>query len=120
LRFFFSTIGVSLSYLEQLAANLRRSGLITGFKGPRGGYTLAKPVYEISVLDIVLSAEDRASGRGNEVDDGYVSEKPQGQELWDQLEKSQYLLLQRISLADVVSGNLRNHPLLKSVFTVLA
>ena len=39
-------------------AGLRRYGLVKSFRGPGGGYILAKPVHEIPVSDILLSAED--------------------------------------------------------------
>ena len=34
---------ISLSYLEQLFARLRRRGLVTSARGPGGGYRLARP-----------------------------------------------------------------------------
>ncbi|WP_218313810.1 Fe-S cluster assembly transcriptional regulator IscR [Halomonas sp. 18071143] len=44
---------ISLSYLEQLFARLRRSGLVTSVRGPGGGYLLAKPAAEISVSQVI-------------------------------------------------------------------
>jgi Rrf2 family transcriptional regulator, iron-sulfur cluster assembly transcription factor len=35
--------GISLSYLEQLFAKLRKQGLVEGVRGPGGGYRLARP-----------------------------------------------------------------------------
>jgi Rrf2 family iron-sulfur cluster assembly transcriptional regulator len=49
---------VSLSYLEQLFARLRRDGLVESTRGPGGGYTLARPAAAISVADIVRSVDD--------------------------------------------------------------
>jgi Rrf2 family iron-sulfur cluster assembly transcriptional regulator len=115
-----ATIGISVPYVEQLTADLRRSGLIRTFRGSRGGYRLAKPACEISVLDVVLSAEDCAGARGNEADGGLVSSKnPQAQDLWDRLEKFQCLFLQHLSLADVINGDLSNHSLLKRMLNML-
>jgi len=114
-------IGASSSHLEQLTADLRGGGLIKSFRGKRGGYVLAKPADRISVLDIVLSAEDRASGRYKETDDRLVSSRnPHSRDLQDQLEKFQYFLLQHISLADVVSGSLSNHAVVERVLNMLA
>lgn len=48
---------VSLHYLEQLMAKLRRSGLVTSSRGAQGGYELAKPPKEITVGDIVRVME---------------------------------------------------------------
>ena len=35
--------GISISYLEQLFARLRKNGLVKGTRGPGGGYCLARP-----------------------------------------------------------------------------
>jgi Rrf2 family protein len=44
-------------YLEQIFQNLRRGGLIRGKPGPGGGYMLARPAAEITVLEIVEALE---------------------------------------------------------------
>jgi Rrf2 family iron-sulfur cluster assembly transcriptional regulator len=49
---------ISLSYLEQLFARLRRGGLVKSARGPGGGYRLAKPAYETSVAEIVLAVDE--------------------------------------------------------------
>lgn len=62
--------GISLSYLEQLFAKLRKGGLVEGVRGPGGGYRLARPASEISVADIIQSVDEKldmtkCGGRGN-------------------------------------------------------
>ncbi len=47
--------GISLSYLEQLFAKLRRQGLVASTRGPGGGYTLAKPMNVISIADVICA-----------------------------------------------------------------
>ncbi|TMO22036.1 Fe-S cluster assembly transcriptional regulator IscR, partial [Pseudoalteromonas sp. S4492] len=42
---------ISLSYLEQLFARLRKNGLVTSVRGPGGGYLLGREANEISVGD---------------------------------------------------------------------
>ncbi|MDZ7809664.1 MAG: Rrf2 family transcriptional regulator [Arhodomonas sp.] len=49
--------GVSLSYLEQLFAALRRANLVSGVRGPGGGYRLARAPAEISVADIISAVD---------------------------------------------------------------
>lgn len=49
---------VSPSYLDLLFGRLRRSGLVTGVRGPGGGYTLARDAASISLADIVSAADD--------------------------------------------------------------
>ncbi len=49
--------GISLQYLEQVFAALKRAGLVKSIKGPQGGYLLERPANQISVLDIVKALE---------------------------------------------------------------
>jgi Rrf2 family protein len=44
-------------FLEQLFAALRRAGLVTGIRGPHGGFTLARDPKSITALDIVEALE---------------------------------------------------------------
>ncbi len=46
-----------LSYLEHLVAKLRQAGLVTSVRGAHGGYRLARPTDEISMLDVVEALE---------------------------------------------------------------
>lgn len=48
---------ISLSYLEQLIAKLKKAGLVKSIRGVNGGYILAKPIEEISVGDILRALE---------------------------------------------------------------
>lgn len=49
---------ISLSYLEQLFARMRRAGLVSGVRGPGGGYRLARSARETSVADIILAVNE--------------------------------------------------------------
>ncbi|MGP9807324.1 Fe-S cluster assembly transcription factor [Halomonas sp. AOP12-C2-37] len=44
---------ISLSYLEQLFARLRRAGLVDSVRGPGGGYLLSQPPAAISVSNVI-------------------------------------------------------------------
>jgi Rrf2 family transcriptional regulator, cysteine metabolism repressor len=46
-----------LSYLEHLVARLRRAGLVTSTRGAHGGYSLASPPEEITMLEVVEALE---------------------------------------------------------------
>lgn len=48
---------ISVSYLEQLMAKLKRAGLVESTRGACGGYRLARPVEEISVGDVLRVLE---------------------------------------------------------------
>lgn len=49
--------GISMNYLEQLVAKLKKSGIVHGIRGAQGGYVLAMPAEEISVGDILRALE---------------------------------------------------------------
>jgi Rrf2 family transcriptional regulator, iron-sulfur cluster assembly transcription factor len=48
---------ISPRYLEQIFQNLKKAGILTSKRGPKGGYCLAKKPEEISVKDILLATE---------------------------------------------------------------
>ena len=49
--------GISVSYLEKLMAKLKKAGLVESVRGVNGGYTIARPVDEISVGDVLRALE---------------------------------------------------------------
>ena len=49
---------ISLSYLEQLFARLRRRGIVVAKRGPNGGYRLAKPASVIDVASVVFAVDE--------------------------------------------------------------
>lgn len=50
--------GISLSYLEQLFAKLRKRGLVTSVRGPGGGYNLARTPAEIHVAEVITAVDE--------------------------------------------------------------
>lgn len=50
--------GISLSYLEQLFARLRRAGLVRSVRGPGGGYLLVQIPADINVSNIVDAVDE--------------------------------------------------------------
>ena len=49
---------ISLSYLEQLFARLRRANMVKGIRGPGGGYTLAGKILKINIADIIAAVDE--------------------------------------------------------------
>lgn len=49
-------LGASVSYLEQIFAQLKDRGIVTGIRGPGGGYILTDKPSRISALDVVFAA----------------------------------------------------------------
>ncbi|WP_191600929.1 Fe-S cluster assembly transcriptional regulator IscR [Marinomonas algicola] len=56
--------GISLSYLEQLFAKLRKQSLVTSVRGPGGGYQLSRPNQEIFVAQIVDAVNESVDATG--------------------------------------------------------
>lgn len=48
---------ISVSYLEQLMAKLKKAGLVTSTRGAMGGYRLARPAEEVSVGEVLRALE---------------------------------------------------------------
>jgi Rrf2 family iron-sulfur cluster assembly transcriptional regulator len=102
---------ISLSYLEQLFARLRRKGLVQSARGPGGGYRLTRTAEETSIADIVLAVDEplratrcRAEGKGCML----KGERCLTHDLWDDLGHRIEDYLASVSLADVITGRLRN------------
>ncbi|MCK5189835.1 MAG: Fe-S cluster assembly transcription factor [Methylococcales bacterium] len=61
---------ISLSYLEQLFARLRKSGMVIGVRGPGGGYKLSREPAEINIADIISAVDEpidstKCEGKGD-------------------------------------------------------
>lgn len=94
--------GISLSYLEQLFAHLRRSGLVEGVRGPGGGYRLGQAAQEISMARIVAAVDGGPAAELNadSGESGEGGEQLVTQELWGVLSQGIYTFLDGITLAD--------------------
>lgn len=99
---------ISLSYLEQLFAGLRRNGLVRSYRGPGGGYILARPLDEITIADIMEAAEDSVPARRN------ISEERRStahdcptHALWDSLGDTLEDYFQKITLGKLMRGEIR-------------
>ena len=55
-----------VQFLEQLFTTLRRDGLLQSHRGVKGGYTLARPASEISVLEVVQALDGKVGEEGKE------------------------------------------------------
>lgn len=49
--------GIPLNFLEQILHELRKAGIISSLRGPKGGFVLAQPAAEITVLDVVEAVD---------------------------------------------------------------
>jgi Rrf2 family iron-sulfur cluster assembly transcriptional regulator len=99
---------ISLSYLEQLFARLRRKGLVKSARGPGGGYRLARSAEDTMIADIVHAVDEplRATRCGDSQGCMIKGERCLTHDLWEDLGRRIEDYLASVSLADVVSGRL--------------
>ena len=90
---------ISISYLEQLFARLRQHKLVTGMRGPGGGYCLSRQATEITIADILSAVDDMV--RRDELPPT-AAEIPGSMLMWQRLSNQVYDYLNSISLADAV------------------
>lgn len=94
---------ISLSYLEQLFAKLRRGKLVISARGPGGGYRLARSRTEIFVAQIIDAVDEsvdvtNCQGKGN----CHQGETCLTHHLWEDLSGQIHEFLSHISLGDLM------------------
>ncbi|MCH8491602.1 MAG: Rrf2 family transcriptional regulator [Oceanicaulis sp.] len=96
---------ISLSYLEQLFAKLRRAGLVKSVRGPGGGYRLSRSAADTRVADIMLAVEEPVDvTRCHHAVRGCMDKGARciTHDLWDELGRHIHLFLAGVSLDDVI------------------
>jgi len=98
---------VSPSYLDLLFGRLRRKGLVTGTRGPGGGYTLARDTRDISLADIASAVEEGdapSEGKGHR---SFADRPPGGQRIGGEwctdLERHMLDMLRDVRLEAVIA-----------------
>lgn len=95
--------GISLSYLEQLFARLRREKLVSSVRGPGGGYRLGAGEDEIFVAQVVDAVNESIdTTRCQQKADCQNGETCLTHHLWSDLSEEIHRFLSRISLADLM------------------
>lgn len=94
---------ISLSYLEQLFARLRKHNLVHSTRGPGGGYQLASDAKDINVANVINAVDEvvdarRCKGKHNCQGD----QECLTHELWSDLSKQMQKFLSSITLAQLV------------------
>ena len=94
---------ISLSYLEQLFAKLRRNGLVSSVRGPGGGYRLSRGGHEIFVAQIIDAVNETVDATGcNRTANCQRGETCLTHHLWCDLSDQIHGFLSQISLSNLV------------------
>jgi Rrf2 family protein len=99
---------IPLRFLENILGELRHTGLVQSQRGAEGGYWLSRPPEDISLAEIIRAVEGPlASIRGERPEDlEYRGASQPLQEVWIALRANIREVLESVSLADVVAGEL--------------
>jgi Rrf2 family protein len=98
-------------FLEAILADCRRAGLLVSQRGAEGGYRLARPASEIAVGDVIRAVDGPLAGvRGIRPEAaGYAGVAEHLQQVWVAVRASLRSVLDEVTLAQVVSGELPDH-----------
>lgn len=98
--------GVSMNYLEQVFATLRKAGLVKSVKGAQGGYELADDPAGVTVGDVLrvlegpLTVIDEASERSPTGKESVIRMCIREQ-VWDRMNEALNEIVDNITLADM-------------------
>ena len=95
---------ISLSYLEQLFAKLRKHNLVSSSRGPGGGYALSREAKDISVGEIIFAVDEAIETTSCKAKaDCKDGEKCLTHDLWDDLSNQIHGFLGSITLEQLMN-----------------
>jgi Rrf2 family protein len=99
-----------LAYTKKILVKMRLAGLVVAQRGGEGGYRLARPPHEVSVADIIRAVEGPLADVRGEPPEAldYPGGSQVLQTLWIATRASLRTVLERVTLADLASGDLPN------------
>jgi len=97
--------GISLSYLEQLFAKMRRNKLVVSTRGPGGGYSLGASPDEVCIADVINAVDEEMQVADKDLPNSSASYEPcLTEQLWEELSAEIESYLTTISLADMMKN----------------
>ena len=100
--------GIPLKFLENILGELKHSGIVVSRRGAQGGYWLARPADEVALAEIVRAVEGPLAtvrGQGPESLE-FVGAATPLQKVWIAVRANLRAVMDRVTLADIVSGEL--------------
>jgi Rrf2 family protein len=99
----FNKEDVSKRYLEQIFADLKKSGLVHSIKGKHGGYFVSKPLSDITPLDIIHAIEGDGDLGALPTEGDKELEEVLKEQLWSPLQSEIKNLLSNVNLEDLIN-----------------
>jgi Rrf2 family iron-sulfur cluster assembly transcriptional regulator len=98
--------GISLSYLEQLFAKMRRNKLVVSTRGPGGGYSLGGSPEQVCIADVINAVDEEMQVADKDIANGSPTYEPcLTEQLWEELSAEIENYLTTISLADMMQND---------------
>ncbi len=103
-----SAQGIPQKFLENILGDLRTAGLVLSRRGAEGGYSLTRPPVEISVAEVLRAVEGPLAAVQGTRPEGlhYQGAAARLPEVWVALRSNLRAVLERVTLADLASGDL--------------
>lgn len=106
---------ITVAYLEQIFARLRKGGLVKSVRGPGGGYLLSRPAAEIAVSEIVDAADEtmKMTRCEKSTEGGCLGSKGRclTHDLWEGLGNHINAYLGTVSLQDICNRDIPVEPI---------
>jgi Rrf2 family protein len=99
---------IPLQFLEHILPELKHAGIVRARRGVRGGYWLARPADAITIADVVRAVEGPIAHVQSAPPESieYRGSAAHLQEVWIAVRANLRAVLEHVSLADLVSGDL--------------
>ena len=101
---------ISVSYLEQIFAQLRKAQFVKSVRGPGGGYFLAIEPSQIKISEVMTAIEHPV--RGNHDEDGVFATRGASDDptraLWEEVGRQVLGYLDKVTVADLMTGRVPN------------
>jgi Rrf2 family protein len=102
---------IPLRFLENILMQMRQAGLVESRRGTDGGYRLAKPAAEVTLAQVIRAIDGPLAGVSGARPEtlGFAGVAEPMRDVWIAVRASLRGVLEQITLADVVAGELPEH-----------
>lgn len=91
-------------FCESILLQLRRGGIVFAQRGPEGGYWLARPADQITLVDVVEVIDGPLGSPRAAHADAPLGAAQALQQVWSAVEESERRILTQVTIAHVIAG----------------
>lgn len=97
---------IPLKFLESILRKLTQAGILTSFRGPQGGYRLARPADELTVAEVIRVIEGPLAAVGDRAPEAakYKRSAKHLTEVWIATRVALREVLEDITIEDILAG----------------